>query len=143
MSNMAGSETLFRRDIIEDARHPRHFGALVGARYVLNAANPTCGDEMTLYIKLENTKSKDPKIAEVSFTGSGCMVMMASASRFTHALHGKTLAAAARITESQALKIFGALLTPSRETCALMPWRALQNITKSKNQRSKRQSKID
>jgi len=126
---MKQSHSILRRDIMEEARAPQHFGKIVRADAVLSATNPTCGDEMTLYLKIDHARHK---IIDATFTGRGCMVMMASASRFAHALHGKSVSATRRMSETDALKIFAVPLTPSRETCALMPFTALKTMKKTK-----------
>lgn len=119
---------MYRQDILDEAKHPRHEGKIRHADRVLSASNPTCGDEITLYLKLDHGGRF---ISHVRFEGRGCLVMRASASRFTDALFGKTLAEARRMSEKDALAVFGAPLTPSRESCALLPYRALQALWKN------------
>lgn len=124
---MIYDKSFYRQDLLEDARRPRHFGRMTKADLELEAANPSCGDELTIFLKLNKAGKK---ILDASFDGRGCMVMMASASRFVDYLSGKPIAAMRKVTRAQALKLFGMPLTPSRENCALMPWQAIRQIKK-------------
>ncbi|OHA48296.1 MAG: hypothetical protein A2991_01355 [Candidatus Terrybacteria bacterium RIFCSPLOWO2_01_FULL_58_14] len=117
--------TLYRSDIIEDARHPKHYGELQDADVVLEAKNPTCGDELKLHVRRD---ASGAKIEEARFEGRGCMVAMASASRLLERIQGKTLVSVAKITEDDVLEIFAAPLTPGRISCALLPWDALRKL---------------
>lgn len=119
--------TFYRDELLQEARRPRRFGRMTKPDLELEAANPSCGDELTIFLKLDKPGRK---ILDASFDGRGCMVMMASASRFVGHLPGKPLAAMRKVTRAQALKLFGMPLTPSRENCALMPWQAITQIDK-------------
>jgi nitrogen fixation NifU-like protein len=47
--------------------------------------NPLCGDQLTVYLQLEDEVVKD-----VSFEGSGCAISKAAASMMTQSVKGKT-----------------------------------------------------
>ena len=77
---------LYQEVIVDHNRNPRNFGKLDNANKVLEGFNPLCGDKLTLYIK-----TKDNRIEDISFDGSGCAISVASASLMTDAMKGKTL----------------------------------------------------
>lgn len=118
--------TLYRSDVIEDARHPKHYGALQDADVMIEAKNPTCGDELKLHVRRDDSGAK---IEEARFEGRGCMVAIASASRLLERIQGKALASVAKMTADDVLEIFAAPLTPGRINCALLPWDALRKLT--------------
>ena len=66
--------------------------------------NPLCGDQVTVYLKMDGDR-----IADLSFTGQGCAISKASASMMTAELKGKTLPEAEAIFDK-----FHALVTDER-----------------------------
>ncbi len=80
---------LYQQTIIEHNRSPRNFKKLEHANRTAEGYNPVCGDQITLYVRLENDV-----IQEVGFQGSGCAISQASASLMTSAVAGKTKAEA-------------------------------------------------
>ena len=48
--------------------------------------NPLCGDNVHVYLKLNNQR----KVEDISFEGSGCAISMASASIMTDLIKGKS-----------------------------------------------------
>lgn len=119
-------EALYRHELIEEAREPRHFGRMANANAVFEAANPVCGDELTIFLKLDKSRRK---VVDASFDGRGCMVMMASTSRLLDSILGKTVASVKKISPEKVLEIFGAPLTSSRQECALLPLLAVQQMS--------------
>jgi nitrogen fixation NifU-like protein len=80
---------LYQSVILENNRRPRNFRKLPAANRVAAGNNPVCGDELTVYVQLENGR-----IADISFEGAGCAISQASASVMTQRLKGKTIAEA-------------------------------------------------
>ncbi len=99
---MSDLRDLYQEVVIDHGRRPRNFHALDPHSHYADGFNPLCGDKMTLYLQIND----DNVIEDVSFTGSGCAISMASASLLTEQLKGKTVA------EGQALfDAFHAMLT--------------------------------
>lgn len=131
--------SLYQEVILDHSRHPRHFGEMANATHQATGANPLCGDEMTIFVNLV-----DQTIQNIQFTGSGCAIMMASASLLSEHLYGKTLLQAQDCfaaflqlvqtggdTKPEAplgkLKIFASVHHfPIRVKCATLPWHALK-----------------
>ena len=59
---------------------------LEGANRTAEGYNPLCGDQITLYLRLEDGVVKD-----AAFQGKGCAISKASASMMTAAVIGKPL----------------------------------------------------
>jgi nitrogen fixation NifU-like protein len=132
---------LYQEVIVEHSKRPRNFRRLEGAR-VAEGYNPLCGDQVTIYVDVQDGIVKD-----VAFQGSGCAISTASASVMTEALKGKSEAEAAQLfqrfhtlaTEGAQpgtaalgkLAVFaGVSAFPSRVKCAVLAWHTLQAALK-------------
>ena len=132
--------SLYQEVVLDHGRKPRNFGPLVGATHTAEGMNPLCGDQLKLYVKLE-----DGVIREVSFEGSGCAISKASASVMTGVVKGKRAAEAEAlfekfhrmVTEGPAgtvspeelgkLAVFsGVWEFPTRVKCASLAWHTLR-----------------
>ena len=84
---MPGLEDLYREIILDHYRAPRNQGELpVPPANKVEAFNPLCGDEVTLYIDIGSGEVRDLKIA-----GQGCSISQASTSMMSAAVKGKSL----------------------------------------------------
>lgn len=130
---------LYQQVILDHNKKPRNFRALEDATQAAEGQNPLCGDQLTVYLKLEGDR-----VGEVSFVGSGCAISKASASMMTQAVKGRTRAEAERLFEEfhrmvtgeldeeatpnelGRLKIFaGVREYPARVKCASLPWHTM------------------
>jgi nitrogen fixation protein NifU and related proteins len=87
---MSELSDLYQSVILDHNRRPRNHGKVPTANRVASGDNPTCGDNCTVYMRLDGSR-----IAEIGFEGSGCAISQASASLMTTQLKGKTAAEAA------------------------------------------------
>ena len=93
---MAGLEDLYREIILDHYRSPRNRGELeVPPAHQVEGFNPLCGDEVILYLDVENGMVSDVKIA-----GQGCSISQASTSMMSAAVKGKSVAEARTITRA-------------------------------------------
>ena len=133
---MSELNDLYQEVILDHNKNPRNFREISDANFQADGHNPLCGDELKVYLQMENEVVKD-----VSFIGSGCAISKASASMMTQAVKGKTkVEADTMFTEFRAmvmgelnmetdenhlgkLKIFaGVLEFPARVKCASLSW---------------------
>ncbi len=89
---------------------------------VVNVENPTCGDSLTLYVKLDGNT-----ITDISFTAEGCSIAIATASLVYEQLKGKRLTDGL-ISESELFELLGFTPTTSRKNCALLSLSAIQKL---------------
>ena len=82
---MSELSELYQQVILDHNKKPRNFRRLENANHTAEGYNPLCGDQLTIYLDLENDLVKD-----VGFEGSGCAISKASASMMTQAVKGKT-----------------------------------------------------
>jgi nitrogen fixation protein NifU and related proteins len=82
-----GLEDLYREIILDHYRSPRNRGELPAppARKA-EGFNPLCGDEVVLYLDIE-----DGKVTDVKIGGQGCSISQASTSMMSAAVKGKTV----------------------------------------------------
>jgi nitrogen fixation NifU-like protein len=127
---------LYQEVILDHCRKPRHFQTLPEANRTAEGKNPFCGDNFTVFLKLDGDVIQD-----ISFQGSGCCISKASASMMTGQLKGKSAADArktfalyhAMVTTGAAdeeavgkLRAFaGVHHFPMRVKCAILPWHAM------------------
>ena len=71
--------------IMEESRSQHNKGDLENPDYKELGHNPSCGDEITLQIKLDGDVLKD-----LSYTGEGCAISQASTSIMIDTVRGKT-----------------------------------------------------
>jgi len=84
---MPGLEDLYREIILDHYRNPRNRGELATppARRV-EGFNPLCGDEVVVYLDVE-----DGRVADVKIGGQGCSISQSSASMMSSAVKGKSV----------------------------------------------------
>jgi nitrogen fixation NifU-like protein len=82
---MSELSELYQQVILDHNKKPRNFRKLETANRTAEGYNPLCGDQLTVYLQLEDDLVKD-----ISFEGSGCAISKAAASMMTQSLKGKT-----------------------------------------------------
>ncbi len=128
---------LYQQVILDHNKRPRNRGKLPTATRVAHGENPSCGDQCSVYVRLDGDR-----IAEITFDGSGCAISQASASLMTTQLKGKTAAEAETLfnqfhdivttgrapEEISDIGAFAGVHTfPARIKCATLGWHAALN----------------
>ena len=128
---------LYQQVILDHSKSPRNFRVLPPPFATAQGRNPICGDNYTVYLKLNGDVIED-----VGFQGSGCAISKSSASVMTDAVKGKTKAEARALfdkfhevimTGKMELEGAGKLAAfagvhkfPARVKCAILSWHALK-----------------
>ena len=135
--------SLYQELILEHYRNPRNKAELEEKTVEIHMANPVCGDEIRLQLRIEGDRIEDAK-----FIGSGCSISQASVSmmtirlkgssldqadelakRFTDMMHGDESAVREKsLGDLRALQ--GVSKFPVRIKCALLGFDALQEALK-------------
>jgi len=93
---MPGLEDLYREIILDHYRNPRNRGELpVPPAHKVEGFNPLCGDEVVIYIDVE-----DGKVSDVRIDGQGCSISQSSASMMSAAVKGKSVQEARAMTRA-------------------------------------------
>ena len=125
---------LYQQVILDHCRHPRNFHELPACTVSAQGRNPVCGDQLKLFLTLENDR-----IIEAAFVGSGCCISKASASLLTENVKGKSRSEATALfdqvralvttghgSDMGKLAVFaGVHKYPARVKCAILAWHAL------------------
>ena len=82
---MAGLVDLYREIVLDHYRSPRNRGELPPPAHRTHGFNPLCGDEIVVYVDLE-----DGVVNDVKISGQGCSISQSSASMMSAAVKGKT-----------------------------------------------------
>ncbi|MEK3786051.1 MULTISPECIES: Fe-S cluster assembly sulfur transfer protein SufU [Paenibacillus] len=130
-------DDLYRRVIMDHYKNPRNRGRFEEDSVTVDLNNPTCGDRISLQLKLQ-----DGLVEDARYTGEGCSISMSSASMMTEAVKGKTLNEALELAErfSSLMKgdevefedyedieaLSGVNKFPARIKCATLAWNALR-----------------
>lgn len=130
-------DDLYRRVIMDHYKTPRNRGLFDTEDTVsVEMNNPTCGDKITLQLKIV-----DGIVENAKYTGDGCSISMASASMMTDAVKGKTIDEALQIAvdfsgmmKGQSVEfeyedieaLSGVNKFPARIKCATLAWNALR-----------------
>ncbi|MFO0728421.1 MAG: SUF system NifU family Fe-S cluster assembly protein [Myxococcota bacterium] len=131
---------LYQELILDHQRRPRNFRLVEPHDRAVRGHNPLCGDELVLYLKLDQGK-----VADVGFQGTGCAISKASASMMTERIKGRTIEEAIDVfrrfhhmltvadasEEDQEvlgkLAVFGGVREfPARVKCATLAWQTLK-----------------
>lgn len=125
--------------ILDHIKNARNYRALEDASHHAAGVNPLCGDEMTVYARVDADA-----IADVGFQCTCCGISMASASVMTELVKTSALIdarpllrtfinaiaseepATADMTEGQLAIIGTVRALPSRRKCAALPWLTLE-----------------
>ena len=81
---MSDLRDLYQEVILDHTKRPRNFGTLEHATHRAQGHNPLCGDQLALFVRIE-----DGRLCDLRFAGKGCAISTASASLLTEALKGK------------------------------------------------------
>ena len=144
---------LYQDIILEHGKSPRNFGKCEKYTHEAKGYNPLCGDQVHVYLKLNNKKNLD----NVTFEGSGCAISIASTSIMTELVKGKSLEIAKKIIldflnmikntqqiksndldEDQITKIMslsGVKQYPMRVKCATLAWHTLTSAIEEKKEK--------
>lgn len=115
--------SLYQHLILEHYRRPRNKGELADPSADVHMANPVCGDEIRLQLRVE-----DDVVRGARFTGSGCSISQAAVSMLTGLLEGRSVAEARELAERFTRLMHGD--ADAARDRSLGDLRALQGVSK-------------
>lgn len=136
------TKELYREILNEHNINPSHKTSMNEPTFCLEGVNPSCGDQITLQMKLDENNV----ITDASFTGSGCAISQASVDMMADLVIGKTKEEALqladifdhmikgqvteedleRLDEAAALQDISHM--PARVKCAMLGWRTMKEM---------------
>lgn len=117
------SGNIYNEVLLDHNLHPLHRCELGCATCSVNGINPSCGDQLTLHLSIDNGVIKDG-----SFTGIGCAVSQASTDIMLDLIIGRTAEEAHHLYELFSKMISGEI--SDEELSELKEAGALQSISK-------------
>lgn len=130
--------------LTEHQMHPDHKHEIAGANVTLKGRNPSCGDEITLQLRVE-----DGIVQEAAFTGLGCAISQASTDIMAEVIAGKTVEEARAMADKfigmikgevtdeneleeldEAVALQNISTMPARVKCAVLAWHTLGDALK-------------
>lgn len=106
--------------VMDHFANPRNMGEMKDPSCVGDVGNPSCGDMMRLYLKIENDV-----IVDARFKTFGCGAAIASSSILTEMLIGKKLEDALKISNEAVAEALGGL-PPAKIHCSVLAEDALK-----------------
>lgn len=113
---------LYAENILDHYKHPRHHGELVDASVRHTEKNLSCGDTVTLDLRIE-----DGRVTGIAWTGEGCAISQAGMSMLSEELQGKTVEEVAEIDADRVKALLGVPVGTRRLKCALLGLHTLKN----------------
>ncbi|WP_329079111.1 MULTISPECIES: Fe-S cluster assembly sulfur transfer protein SufU [unclassified Streptosporangium] len=136
------AESMYQELILEHYKHPQGRGLRDPYDAEVHHVNPTCGDEITMRVKLGD----GGKVEDVSYDGQGCSISQAAASvlhelatgstvhdtlgivdEFTRLMQGRGKVEADEDVLGDAVAFAGVAKFPARVKCALLAWMAYKD----------------
>ncbi len=126
---------MYSEKVMQHFKKPQNMGEIPDADGVGSVGNPTCGDLMTMYIKV-----KDNRIEDVKFKTYGCGAAIATSSMTTELAKGKTIDEAMNISRASVADSLGGL-PPVKMHCSNLAADALHAAIEDyqKKQKSKKE----
>ena len=134
-------DQMYQEIILDHYKHPHHRGLREPFGAEVHHVNPTCGDEITLRVQLN-----DGVVEDISYDGQGCSISQASTSVLTDQVIGKPLTEALEILDAfsemissrgniegdedvigDGIAFAGVSKYPARVKCALLGWMAFKD----------------
>ncbi len=143
---MEWDDELYQDIVLEHYKSKKNRGKIENADMEMEGFNPSCGDDIFLYMKLDENE----KVEKATFDGSACSICTASADMLAEAVTGKTLAEAEEIVKafkgmlidskdpefpdelSDLEALQGVKNFPVRVKCALLSWDTLEQMLKQR-----------
>jgi nitrogen fixation NifU-like protein len=136
-------DNLYQEVILDHYKNPQNKKLSENNDAQVHHVNPSCGDEITLGVKLDGST-----ISSINWEGVGCSISQASTSIMSDLLTGKSLEEAETISESflhlmqskgteegnpdlleDAVALAGVSQYPARIKCALLGWMAFKDAS--------------
>jgi len=109
---------IYQEDLIDEAKNPNNYGEMADPDLVSTQYNASCGDVITVSVKLSPDKLK---IADIKWKGQGCVISQASMSVLSEKVKGLELEKLQKLTQKDVLQELGLdKISVGRVKCLLL-----------------------
>lgn len=112
---------MYAEELIYNYEHPQNKGIMNAPSCKLSEENISCGDRITIFLRVEGDTVKD-----ILFDGSGCVISMGTASILTSHLKGKKVSEVEKFGKKELLELINIDPGPVRLHCATLSLRAIK-----------------
>lgn len=122
---------MYTEKVMDHFENPRNVGEIPDANGVGQVGNPTCGDIMKIYLKVEDNVIKD-----IKFKTFGCGAAIATSSMVTEMAKGKTIDEALQLSNKAVAEALDGL-PPKKMHCSNLAADALHAAIKDYQEKQK------
>ncbi len=128
---------MYSEKVMQHFKKPQNMGEIPDADGVGSVGNPTCGDLMTMYIKV-----KDNRLEDIKFKTYGCGAAIATSSMTTELAKGKTIDEAMQISRASVAESLGGL-PPVKMHCSNLAADALHAAIEDYQKKQKNKKEVE
>lgn len=99
----------YNKKVLKEFANPQNMGEIKNASGVGKIGNPTCGDILWAYIKVEKNEKGEEILTDVKFKTFGCAAAIATSSMITKIAKGKKLSEVEKINYKDVIDALGGL----------------------------------
>lgn len=115
-------DKIYQEELMDHYKNPANRKKLQDPDFAAGDHNPSCGDK----VYMEGKISQNGTLADVGFSGTGCVISQATASMLTEICKGTSTDFIMALTKDDIIKLIGLQLGPNRLKCALLSLQVLQ-----------------
>ncbi|MBP6857019.1 iron-sulfur cluster assembly scaffold protein [Candidatus Pacearchaeota archaeon] len=99
----------YNKKVLKEFTNPKNMGEIKNANGIGKIGNPTCGDILWVYIKVEKDKKGEEILTDIKFKTFGCAAAIATSSMITKLAKGKKLSEVEKINYKDIVDALGGL----------------------------------
>lgn len=129
---------MYNKTLMDHFQNPRNLGSIKNPDGTGEVGNPTCGDIMKIYIKVDTNDKGEEYLKDIKFETLGCGAAIGTSSMVTDLSKGKTLEEALKINNQAVADGLGGL-PPIKMHCSNLAADAMHEAIK--NYQNKKEGK--
>jgi len=119
-------DNIYTEILLDEYKHPQNKGEMKDADLVLDGSNTSCGDKITIYLKIQNGEIKN-----ISWMGDGCVISQVAVSLLSNKIKNSKLKIKniGKLNQTDILGLLGIeSISPGREKCMMLGLETLRKI---------------
>jgi nitrogen fixation NifU-like protein len=130
----------YSKKVMQNYMNPKNLGEIKNADGIGKVGNPTCGDVMWMYIKVDKDSKGKELLKDIKFKTFGCAAAIATSSMITQLAKGKSLEEAEKITRNDVAESLNGL-PPIKMHCSNLASDALRKAIEDYRKKSTKEQK--